>query len=128
MRLFARKGGSAMLMDDVRGELVLRRLPPDILQSLSSEQVSAIRNAGSSVRARRHPIDARFGIRLPVLGRTYIVLLVGKDLRSPKRLVADRQLRPTDRISTSVLAVLGCAAFAVAALIGVLVQNAFLAG
>ncbi len=117
-----------MLMDDVRGELVLRRLPPDILQSFTAEQVTAIRNAGSSARARRHPIDARFGIRLPVLGRTYIVLLVGKDMRSPKRLVSDRQLRPTDRISTSVLAVLGVSAFAVAALIGVLVQNAFLAG
>ena len=52
-----------MLMDDVRGEVVLRRLPPDILRSLSGEQVAAIRNAAGSARARRHPIDARFGLR-----------------------------------------------------------------
>jgi hypothetical protein len=117
-----------MMMDDVRGEVVLRRLPPDILHSLSSDQVAAIRNAASSARARRHPIDARFGMRLPLLGRSYLVLLIGKDMRSPKRRAADRQLRPADRVSHLVLALLGVSAFALAALIGVLVQNAFLAG
>lgn len=116
-----------MMMDDVRGEVVLRRLPPDILEGFTTQQISAIRNAASSARARRHPIDARFGLRLPLLGRSYLVILVGKDKRSPKRRVADRQLRPTDRLSHFVLALLGLSAFAVAALIGVVVQNAFLA-
>jgi hypothetical protein len=117
-----------MMMDDVRGEVVLRRLPPDILQSFTAEQIAAIRNAASSARARRHPIDARFGLRLPLLGRSYLVLLIGKDMRSPKRRLADHQLRPTDRLSHLVLALLGVSAFVVAALIGVLVQNAFVAG
>lgn len=117
-----------MMMDDVRGELVLRRLPPDILHSLTTEQLSAIRNAASSAKARRHPIDARFGMRLPLLGRSYLVLLVGKDMRSPTRRAADRQLRPTDRVSTLVLSLLGVSAFVLAALIGILVQNAFVAG
>jgi hypothetical protein len=116
-----------MMMDDVRGELVLRRLPPDVLHSLTTEQVAAIRNAASSARARRHPIDARFGLRLPLLGRSYLVLLVGKDMRSPIRRAADRRLRPADRVSTLVLSLLGVSAFALAALIGVLVQNAFIA-
>ena len=116
-----------MMMDDVRGEVVLRRLPPDILHGLTTEQVTAIRNAASSARARRHPIDARFGMRLPLLGRSYMVLLIGKDLRGPKRRAADRQLRPTDRVSNLILALLGVSAFALAALIGVVVQNAFLA-
>jgi hypothetical protein len=116
-----------MMMDDVRGEVVLRRLPPDILHSLSSEQLAAIRNAASSARARRHPIDARFGLRLPLLGRSYLVLLVGKDMRSPKRRIADNQLRPTDRLSHFVLALLGVSAFALAALIGIVIQNALLA-
>ena len=116
-----------MMMDDVRGELVLRRLPPDVLHSLTTEQVAAIRNAASSARARRHPIDARFGMRLPLLGRSYLVLLVGKDMRSPTRRAADHQLRPTDRVSALVLSLLGVSAFALAALIGVLVQNAFIA-
>jgi hypothetical protein len=116
-----------MMMDDVRGEVVLRRLPPDILHSLSTEQLAAIRNAAGSARARRHPIDARFGLRLPLLGRSYLVLLIGKDMRSPVRRAADRQLRPTDRVSHVVLALLGVSAFALAALIGVLIQNALAA-
>jgi hypothetical protein len=116
-----------MMMDDVRGEVVLRRLPPDVLHSLTTEQLAASRNAASSARARRHPIDARFGMRLPLLGRSYLVLLVGKDMRSPKRIAADRQLRPTDRVSHLVLGLLGVSAFVLAALIGVVVQNAFLA-
>ncbi len=116
-----------MMMDDVRGELVLRRLPSDIRQSFTKEQVAAIRTAASSARARRHPIDARFGLRLPLLGRSYIVLLIGKDMRSPKRRAADRELFPTNRISTVVLALLGISAFVLAALIGILVQNALLA-
>ena len=117
-----------MMMDDVRGELVLRRLPPDILHSFTTEQVAAIRNAASSARARRHPIDARFGLRLPLLGSSYLVLLVGKDMRSPKRRAADRELLPSNRVSHLVLALLGVSAFVLAALIGVVVQNAFLAG
>ena len=117
-----------MMMDDVRGELVLRRLPPDILHSFTGEQIAAIRNAASSARARRHPIDARFGLRLPLLGSSYLVLLVGQDVRSPKRRAADRQLRPTDNVSKLVLVLLGVSAFALAALIGVVIQNAFLAG
>jgi hypothetical protein len=116
-----------MMMDDVRGEVVLRRLPPDILQTFSTDQIVAIRKAASSARARRHPIDARFGLRLPLLGRSYLVVLVGKDKRSPRRRQADRQLRPTDRLSHFVLALLGASAFVVAALIGVVVQNALLA-
>jgi len=117
-----------MMMDDVRGEVVLRRLPADILHSLTAEQLAAIRNAASSARARRHPIDARFGLRLPLLGRSYLVLLVGKDMRSPKRNAAERQFRPSDRLSHAVLAVLGVSALVLAGLISVVVQNAFLAG
>ena len=112
-----------MLMDDVRGELVLRRLPPQILQTLTSEQVAAIRHACGYVKPRRHPIDARFGMRLPLLGRSYLVVLVGRDLRSPQRLAADQKLRAGDRISYVVLMMLGASAFVLAALIGILFEN-----
>ena len=115
-----------MLMDDVRGELVLRRLPPQILQSLTPEQVAAIRHAGGYVKPRRHPIDARFGMRLPLLGRSYLVVLIGKDMRSPQRRAADQQLRAIDRVSHIVLLLLGASAFLLAALIGVLFQNAII--
>jgi hypothetical protein len=115
-----------MLMDDVRGELVLRRLPPQILQGLTPEQIAAIRQAGGPAKPRRHPIDARFGLRLPLLGRTYVVILVGKDLRSPARAEADRRFRAVDRLSHIVLLLLGASALLLAALIGVLIQNAII--
>jgi len=117
-----------MMMDDVRGELVLRRLPPDIVESLTQDQITAIRQASSSARARRHPIDARFGMRVPLLGRSYLVVLVGKDMRSPVRRAADQKLRPTDHLSHVVLLMLGASALLLATLIGFLIQNAFVAG
>lgn len=115
-----------MLMDDVRGELVLRRLPPDILQGLTQEQVIAIRRAGGFANPRRHPVDARFGMRLPLLGHCYLVVLIGKELRSSSRLKSERSLRAADRIGTIVLLLLGASAFLLAALIGALFQNAII--
>ena len=116
-----------MLMDDVRGEIVLRRLPKDILDSLTPDQVGAIRRASSSTQARRHPIDARFNFRLPLLGGVYMVLLIGKELRSPARRAFDRELRSIDRISRAVLIMLGGAAFLLAALVGILFENSLIA-
>ncbi|HVO00931.1 MAG TPA: hypothetical protein VMT54_01950 [Candidatus Cybelea sp.] len=113
-----------MLMDDVRGELVLRRLPPEILQSLTPQQVAAIRHAGGYARPRRHPVDARFGLRLPFFGRSYLVILIGKDLRSQERSAAEKSLRAVDRVGHIVLLLLGASAFLLAALIGILFQNA----
>jgi hypothetical protein len=119
---------SAMLMDDVRGEIVLRRLPKDILDSLTPEQTAAIRRAGGSAHPRRHPIDARFSFRLPFLGSAYMVLLVGKELRSPARRAFDREVRPGERLSRAVLVALGAAALLLAALVGILFQNTIIAG
>ncbi|HVZ00238.1 MAG TPA: hypothetical protein VHA35_12080 [Dongiaceae bacterium] len=117
-----------MLMDDVRGEIVLRRLPKDILDSLTPEQIGAIRRASGSTQPRRHPIDARFSLRVPFLGGVYMVLLVGKELRSPARRAFDRELRPMDRISRSIVVALGGAALLLAALVGILFENSIVAG
>jgi hypothetical protein len=116
-----------MLMDDVRGEIVLRRLPKDILDSLTQEQIVAIRRASGSAQPRRHPIDARFNFRLPLLGGCYLVLLVGKELRSPARRAFDREVRPMDRISRAIVVVLGGAALVLAALVGILFENSIIA-
>ena len=117
-----------MLMDDVRGEIVLRRLPKDILDSLTADQIGAIRRASGSAQPRRHPIDARFNLRLPLLGGVYLVLLIGKELRSPARRAFDRQMRPMDRISRAVVIMLGGAALILAALVGILFENSIIAG
>jgi len=116
-----------MLMDDVRGEIVLRRLPKDILDELTPDQIAAIRRASSAAHPRRHPVDARFSFRLPFLGNAYIVLLIGKELRSPARRVFDRELRPVDRISRAVVVVLSGAALVLAALVGILFENSIIA-
>jgi len=117
-----------MLMDDVRGEIVLRRLPKDILDSLTQEQIGAIRRASSSAHPRRHPVDARFNFRLPILGGVYLVLLIGKELRSPARRAFDREIRPMDRISRTVVVALGGAALLLAARVGILFENSIIAG
>ena len=117
-----------MMMDDVRGEIVLRRLPKDILDGLTSEQVGAIRRASGSAAPRRHPVDARFNFRLPLLGGLYIVLLIGKELRSPARRTFDYQVRPMDRVSRTIVVVLGGAALVLAALVGILFENSIIAG
>jgi len=117
-----------MLMDDVRGEIVLRRLPRDILDSLTPEQMDAIRRASGSAQPRRHPIDARFSFRLPFLGNAYMVLLIGKELRSPARRAFDREVRPVDRISRAVVVALGGAVVLLAALVGILFENSIIAG
>lgn len=112
-----------MLMDEVRGEIVLRRLPRDVREALTPDQVSAIRRASSSTRPRRHPIDLRLNLRLPVLGRCYLVLLVGKELRSPERRAADRELKPLDYISQGLVMLFGTTIIILAALLGMLFEN-----
>jgi hypothetical protein len=116
-----------MLMDDVRGEIVLRRLPKDMLDQLTSEQVAAIRRASSAAHPRRHPVDARFNFRLPLLGGVYVVMLIGKELRSPARRAFDREIRPMDRVSRAVVVVLGGATVLLAALVGILFENSIIA-
>ena len=116
-----------MLMDDVRGEIVLRRLPKDILDSLTTEQIGAIRRASGSAAPRRHPVDARFNLRLPLLGGLYMVLLIGKELRSPARQAFDHQVRPMDRVSRTIVVVLGGAALVLAGLVGILFENSIIA-
>jgi hypothetical protein len=117
-----------MLMSEVRGEMLLRKLPKPVRDSLSSEQVAAIRRASGDIPQRRHPIDSRFSLWLPFLGSVYCVLLIGKEKRSPERRSMERTLKPADRIGATVLIGLITAALLLAALVGILFQNAILAG
>ena len=115
-----------MLMNEVRGEVLLRKLPQPVLASLSPEQIAAIRRAAGEGPHRRHPIDARLSFKLPLLGGVYAVLLVGKEKRSPSRRALERQFWPADRLGSLVLVVLGTTVFLLAALIGILFENAIL--
>jgi hypothetical protein len=108
--------------------MLLRKLPKPVLDSLSTEQVTAIRRASGDIPQRRHPIDSRFSLWLPFLGSVYCVLLIGKEKRSPQRRSMERALKPADRIGVTVLTGLITATLLLAALVGILLDNALLGG
>lgn len=68
----------------------LRRIPEEIRNTLSDEQISAINQA---FRPTKHSIDIRLSIPLP-WGHRYFVLLSGKERRSPERQRFERLFHP----------------------------------
>jgi hypothetical protein len=115
-----------MLMDDVRGELLLRKLPPTVRKSLTQEQAEAIRQAGiGSIRAR-HPIDVRWSIPLPLIGRAYLVMILGREKRSPVRIASDRKNHPADHLSEALLIGFSTLVTLSAMLIGILFYDSIL--
>lgn len=116
-----------MLMDEVRGEAFLRKLPQEIRESLTPVQTEAISRVAQGSIQRKHPIDLRLSLPLPFAERGYFVFLMGKEKRSPARLELERQVRPNDRVSQVVVLGLAVATFTLAAFIGLLFHNAILA-
>ncbi len=116
-----------MLMDEVRGEAFLRKLPQEIRDTLTPEQAQAISRVAQGTIQRRHPVDFRVSLPLLFGQRAYLVLLIGKEKRSAARREIEKQLRPTDRLSQVVVFGLGLAAFTLAAFIALLFHNAVLA-
>lgn len=82
-----------LMMNEVRAELFLRRLPPEIRSSLSPEQETALRKAASGRGTASPPIDLRFSVPTP-WGRFYLALFGGPERRSGARRASDRRLRP----------------------------------
>lgn len=116
-----------MLMDEVRGEAFLRKLPQGIRESLTPAQAEAIGRVAQGSIQRKHPIDLRLSLPLPFAERAYLVLLIGKEKRSATRLEIERKVRPNDRVSQIVVLGLAIATFTLAAFIGLLFHNAMLA-
>jgi hypothetical protein len=104
------------MMREVRAELTLRRLPPDVRASLTPAQEAAIKAAivGSSPD-QPHPIDLRF--TLPWAGSgAYVVVLAGREQRGHSRRYQERQMRPIGRIGNVIF--LGSLAMLLILLIG----------
>ena len=104
------------MMREVRAELTLRRLSPEVRASLTSAQEAAIKTAivGSSPD-NLHPIDLRF--TLPWAGGgAYVVVLAGREQRGNSRRLQDRQLRPIGTIGNVIF--LGSLAMLLALLVG----------
>lgn len=73
------------MMNEVRGELFLRRLPPEIRDGLSPEQQAAIRvAAGQGREPERHRINLEFGLPTP-WGRYYVAIFAGPERRNSGR-------------------------------------------
>lgn len=82
-----------MMLNEVRAELFLRRLPQEVRSSLSREQELALRQAAAGRATDPHPLDIRFSIPTP-WGRYYFAMFGGRERRSAARRASDRRLRP----------------------------------
>jgi hypothetical protein len=82
-----------MMMNEVRAELFLRRLPQEVRASLTPAQEMALRQAAAGRSADPHPIDIRLSVPTP-WGRYYFALFGGREKRSAARRASDRRLRP----------------------------------
>lgn len=82
-----------MMMNEVRAELFLRRLPQDVRSSLTPAQEQALRQAAAGRGAEPHPLDVRLSVPTP-WGRYYFALFGGRERRSAARRASDRRLRP----------------------------------
>lgn len=104
------------MMREVRAELTLRRLAPEVRASLTPAQEAAIKAAiVGNPPDNLHPIDLRF--TLPWTGGgAYVVVLAGREQRGNSRRLQDRQLRPIGTIGNVIF--LGSLAMLLALLIG----------
>lgn len=99
-------------------ELLLSRLPKDIIESFSAEQKAALWAAANAPTWRRHPVNLRFAAGF--FGRRYFVTIVaGPERRSPDRQRRESMLNPIKTVS-NILFILGSlAAFYLAAILAV---------
>lgn len=82
-----------LMMNEVRAELFLRRLPQNVRSSLTREQEAALREAAAGRSGEPHPIDIRLSVPTP-WGRYYFALFGGREKRSAARRASDRRMRP----------------------------------
>ncbi|MBI2951429.1 hypothetical protein HYY27_05005 [bacterium] len=77
---------------DAFTESVLRRIDPEVRNTLSPAQLEAVREAVSAHQPLKgHPVDVR-GIIPLFFARYYFVFLMGRDRRAPTRAIeADRR-------------------------------------
>ncbi|MEO5372795.1 MAG: hypothetical protein H7840_00795 [Alphaproteobacteria bacterium] len=106
------------LSDSSAREVLLTRVAPDVVDSLTPEQRLALADALRDVRWKRHPIDVRLSV--PFIGRRfYFTMIAGEEKRNAARRRMERELRPVGTMGNLVF-VLGIAAlFYVMAILGI---------
>ncbi len=82
-----------MVIGEVRAERLMRWIEPGVRDTLTPEQVAAIRAAAERNPWEGHPVDIRFTLPL-LFGRYYVTLVAGRERRSSARLAAEREAHP----------------------------------
>ncbi|MBE7381466.1 MAG: hypothetical protein F6J95_008660 [Leptolyngbya sp. SIO1E4] len=86
-------------------ERFLKRLPEEVADSFTVEQLQAMQSALQTTQWRRHPVDLR--LTIPILWKKfYVVLVAGPERRSNQRRMLDRAKNPI-WTSTNLLFVVG---------------------
>jgi len=81
------------MADETIYEMIMERLPPDVADSLTLDQKSALLSACKPVSWQRHPVNLR--LTFPIGRERYFVTLVsGVERRSPERRVRDALIYP----------------------------------
>ncbi len=107
----------------VRANWLFARLPPWVIDTLTTEQREAIHSAASDPEWDRPPINIRFTVSL--FGRRYYMTVVGgEEKRSTERRAHDRNRYPL-RTFANIFFFVGMATlFYMAAIVGLAVQSA----
>lgn len=72
---------------------VLGRLPPEVLQALTADQLELLRALAKPTGWRRHPINLR--LTLPFVGhRMFLTIVGGEEHRGAERLQHERERHP----------------------------------
>lgn len=69
---------------------VLERLPAELRAGFTTEQITALDAALDANNPTHHPIN----LRLTLFGQAYLVILGGREQRSPERRAAEREQHP----------------------------------
>ena len=97
---------------------IMARVPPEVRDTLSGEQLDALRAAIGEVRPwRKHPIDIRFTFPMGA-NRAYFTLVAGTNQRNTERRQQDRQAHPLRTASNMVF--LGAAVVGLYSVAGVI--------
>ncbi|MBD2462766.1 hypothetical protein H6G89_17130 [Oscillatoria sp. FACHB-1407] len=71
---------------------LFEHIPPEVATTFTPLQLEALNQASYHLTWKTHAVDIRWSIPSPV--RFYLVLLAGREQRSPQRRLAERRQRP----------------------------------
>ncbi|MGB0465955.1 MAG: hypothetical protein ACPGF7_00320 [Pontibacterium sp.] len=107
-------------------DFTISRIPPDIRQSLSDKQMTAIRNALlAQQESQRHSLDLRFSLPL-FYRRYYFVLFCGRDRRRRTREIESIRYKLTPKPLTRLLLILSLGGVSAGLLVGLVIGLYFL--